>query len=127
MDSMEAEDVTDGAGPEQEVAREDARTQRSSLRSARTAGVPNGIRTRVTAVKGRCPRPLDEGAAGGREKGAPPRSGKQRSPAITAGIVVCGSSSLNPPRAHPRSALRFARSPARGRKRRDHLAERDAR
>jgi hypothetical protein len=24
-------------------------------------GVPNGIRTRVTAVKGRCPRPLDDG------------------------------------------------------------------
>ena len=24
-------------------------------------GVPNEIRTRVTAVKGRCPRPLDEG------------------------------------------------------------------
>ena len=26
---------------------------------------PYGTRTRVTAVKGRCPRPLDEGAAGG--------------------------------------------------------------
>src|SRR5690348_17240131 len=25
------------------------------------SGVPYGIRTRVTAVKGRCPRPLDEG------------------------------------------------------------------
>src|SRR3569623_659123 len=24
-------------------------------------GVPYGIRTRVTSVKGRCPRPLDEG------------------------------------------------------------------
>lgn len=24
---------------------------------------PNGTRTRVTAVKGRCPRPLDDGAA----------------------------------------------------------------
>ena len=22
---------------------------------------PNGVRTRVTAVKGRCPRPLDDG------------------------------------------------------------------
>ena len=37
-------------------------------------GVPNEIRTRVTAVKGRCPRPLDDGDAlwekgglGGRE------------------------------------------------------------
>ena len=26
-------------------------------------GVPNGIRTRVAAVKGRCPRPLDDGNA----------------------------------------------------------------
>ena len=26
-------------------------------------GVPKGIRTPVTAVKGRCPRPLDEGRA----------------------------------------------------------------
>ena len=25
------------------------------------AGVPNGIRTRVAALKGRCPRPLDDG------------------------------------------------------------------
>jgi hypothetical protein len=24
-------------------------------------GVPSGIRTRVAAVKGRCPRPLDDG------------------------------------------------------------------
>ena len=27
------------------------------------ANDPNGTRTRVTAVKGRCPRPLDDGAA----------------------------------------------------------------
>ncbi len=24
-------------------------------------GVPNGIRTRVAALRGRCPRPLDDG------------------------------------------------------------------
>src|SRR6266478_5499182 len=29
--------------------------------SARQDGVPNRIRTGVTAVKGRCPRPLDDG------------------------------------------------------------------
>ena len=29
--------------------------------SALKAGVPTGIRTPVTAVKGRCPRPLDDG------------------------------------------------------------------
>ena len=28
-------------------------------------GVPPGIRTPVTAVKGRCPRPLDDGDTGG--------------------------------------------------------------
>src|SRR5215813_7825053 len=28
------------------------------------AGVPTGIRTPVTAVKGRCPRPLDDGDCG---------------------------------------------------------------
>ena len=33
------------------------------------AGVPDGIRTRVTAVKGRCPRPLDDGDAGRVYKG----------------------------------------------------------
>ena len=27
-------------------------------------GVPTGVRTPVTAVKGRCPRPLDDGDAG---------------------------------------------------------------
>src|ERR1700680_3883921 len=32
-----------------------------SLRISVYAGVPNGIRTRVAAVKGRCPRPLDDG------------------------------------------------------------------
>ena len=30
------------------------------------SGDPYGIRTRVAAVKGRCPRPLDEGVVGGR-------------------------------------------------------------
>src|SRR6202521_2992573 len=33
------------------------------------AGVPSGIRTRVTAVKGRCPRPLDDGDFGGKTEG----------------------------------------------------------
>ena len=28
---------------------------------SRIDGVPDGIRTRVTAVKGRCPGPLDDG------------------------------------------------------------------
>ena len=27
-------------------------------------GVPTGVRTPVTAVKGRCPRPLDDGDTG---------------------------------------------------------------
>ena len=36
---------------------------------ARPAGTPNGIRTRVAAVKGRCPRPLDDGGLFGRRTG----------------------------------------------------------
>lgn len=36
--------------------KEQFRQQKSSLN-----GVPTGIRTPVTAVKGRCPRPLDDG------------------------------------------------------------------
>ena len=32
-------------------------------RTRRTLGDPYGIRTRVAAVKGRCPRPLDEGVS----------------------------------------------------------------
>ena len=31
------------------------------------SGVPTGIRTPVTAVKGRCPRPLDDGDCGTQE------------------------------------------------------------
>ena len=37
--------------------------------SGRCPGDPYGIRTRVTSVKGRCPRPLDEGVAGLKEVG----------------------------------------------------------
>src|SRR5438128_11847003 len=33
---------------------------REDLKKAENLGVPYEIRTRVTAVKGRCPRPLDE-------------------------------------------------------------------
>ena len=35
------------------------------LKNAEECGVPYGSRTRVAAVKGRCPRPLDERDAGG--------------------------------------------------------------
>jgi hypothetical protein len=40
--------------------------QSASLASFYEGSDPNGIRTRVTAVKGRCPRPLDDrvGSAG---------------------------------------------------------------
>ncbi len=39
------------------------RMRRSSLFAGGRIGVPRGIRTPVTAVKGRCPRPLDDGDA----------------------------------------------------------------
>src|SRR4029077_20641978 len=45
---------------------------------ARSRGAPYGTRTRVSAVKGRCPRPLDEGRAGrGRDIESFGGSGKQ--------------------------------------------------
>ena len=34
---------------------------RSNYQLNKNIGIPKGIRTPVTAVKGRCPRPLDEG------------------------------------------------------------------
>src|SRR5688500_7837798 len=40
------------------------------------ASDPSGIRTRVAAVKGRCPGPLDDGAKRAREPDAP-RKGEQ--------------------------------------------------
>ena len=41
---------------------ETAATKKPAWRRAfLDAGVPKGIRTPVTAVKGRCPRPLDDG------------------------------------------------------------------
>ncbi len=48
-----------------------ARAQRESLlacngEKGKDGGVPTGIRTPVTAVKGRCPRPLDDGDAEGK-------------------------------------------------------------
>ena len=35
----------------------------NATRDFRISGVPKGSRTPVTAVKGRCPRPLDDGDA----------------------------------------------------------------
>src|SRR5712671_7294788 len=46
-------------------------------------GVPKGIRTPVTAVKGRCPRPLDDGdatACRGRDLEGPLKKSNRRSP-----------------------------------------------
>src|SRR2546421_4729857 len=45
--------------------------QRVHVRSVPEVGVPKGIRTPVTAVKGRCPGPLDDGdTAAPRQAGA---------------------------------------------------------
>ena len=49
------------------------------FRTAEIYGVPYGIRTRVAAVKGRCPRPLDEGVVVGEAEiygDAPPPSSR---------------------------------------------------
>lgn len=63
-----------GTGTERLEAEESKLLQRTAREAARAAGQiahrkkkndPNGTRTRVTAVKGRCPRPLDDGANAG--------------------------------------------------------------
>jgi hypothetical protein len=45
------------------VSHHKSRAARRERLSRLISGVPDGIRTRVTAVKGRCPRPLDDGDA----------------------------------------------------------------
>jgi hypothetical protein len=42
--------------------------RRCSCKLFEMGGVPYGTRTRVTAVKGRCPGPLDEGDVGARRR-----------------------------------------------------------
>jgi hypothetical protein len=51
------------------------RTPDSSTAAYSVVGAPNGIRTRVAALKGRNPRPLDDGGPGVR---APPTRGQPR-------------------------------------------------
>ena len=68
-------------------------------------GVPSGIRTRVAAVKGRCPRPLDDGdeaqrAAAfrgcGRRNQASPDPTKTE-PAAEAASSICSRTLSRPP------------------------------
>ena len=64
-------DFADGA---QRMRRsDDARGRLQQQRSA--ASTPNGIRTRVSALKGRCPRPLDDGGSTRRRKRKLPGAG----------------------------------------------------
>src|SRR4051812_33469125 len=62
-------------------------------------GAPNGIRTRVTAVKGRCPRPLDDRVS--------------KDCRIYARKVVCHAKTFSPQQAGPEgrkvSAEKFIR------------------
>lgn len=61
-------------------------------------GIPNGIRTRAAALKGRCPRPLDDGdltAEPYRSHGGVPKQAAGR-PAL-----VRTASALGPKRAGP--------------------------
>jgi hypothetical protein len=56
---------------------------------ATASRAPNGIRTRAAALKGRCPRPLDDGgstvtaavALGARRRGPPQHRGQKPLPA----------------------------------------------
>src|SRR5262249_23109436 len=73
-------------------------------------GAPYGTRTRVTAVKGRCPRPLDEGRAGGPWVGAATYRGvcrrRQGSAAATNSAIAT--------RGRPTAIRRVATSPLAG-------------
>src|SRR5260370_21996380 len=59
------------------------------LRWLAASGAPNGIRTRAAALKGRCPRPLDDGGStaiaagtrGARRRGPPQHRGRSALPA----------------------------------------------
>src|SRR5438128_12321636 len=61
-----------------------------ALVKAESNGDPNGIRTRVTAVKGRCPRPLDDRVT--KPPNIPFVSGKATSPRFSATEVPAGRS-----------------------------------
>jgi hypothetical protein len=62
---------------------------------------PNGIRTRAAALKGRCPRPLDDGGfdgyrrltRGARRRGPPQHRGREAVPAKRAGWPAAGPGS----------------------------------
>ena len=48
------------SNPSGSQSREESQIKIATIRWLFLFGVPSGIRTRVTAVKGRCPRPLDD-------------------------------------------------------------------
>ena len=70
-------------------------------------GVPDGIRTRVTAVKGRCPGPLDDGDAASR-----PRS-HQTAANFQSTTPPCLHKASRPAHFHPRATNSGAPSSAR--------------
>ncbi len=59
-------------------------------------GSANGIRTRVTAVRGRCPRPLDDSAAGLCVRTASFRT-EQPAPLFSHGLLAGASNGLRAP------------------------------
>src|SRR5690606_22158796 len=68
-------------GPRRRVCKEVRQARRASFaRRGRASrdGVPTGIRTPVAAVKGRCPRPLDDGDADGRNSNGGTGGGTNR-------------------------------------------------
>src|SRR5580700_11220577 len=73
------------------------------LRWLAASGAPNGIRTRAAALKGRCPRPLDDGGRtafaavtlGARRRGLPQHRGQ----------LACPAKRNQAPRPCPRGSL----------------------
>jgi len=68
---------------------------------SKCGGVPSGIRTRVAAVKGRCPRPLDDG-----DRGEQPAHRPTVEPSSETGPKsIANSTSGEPPERLPRAVL----------------------
>src|SRR5699024_12408600 len=72
-------------------------------------GVPKGIRTPVAAVKGRCPRPLDDGDAGGarRDRTADLYNAIVALSQLSYGPITHGSAHYRRPRPAPQPRQRI--------------------
>jgi hypothetical protein len=105
------------AGITRNVSGSQNRHLRAGLRFSHKTRDPNGIRTRVTAVKGRCPRPLDDRVRRAPNIRSAPASGKEFQTRATARVrrsatvrAVAPRCASRTPRARRTSSARAAGS-----------------